>query len=66
VLAQPVYQGKQALMMYPPPDAASVYFQNRTGWRHYEFGLWVLYIAPFLVFFMGWYALCSIAEIRPD
>lgn len=44
------------------PEGATVQFQNRTGRRHYELGLWALYIAPFLAMFLGWYGLRPAAE----
>lgn len=44
------------------PEEATIHIQNRTGRRQYELGLWALYIAPFLAFFLGWYGLRPIAE----
>lgn len=44
------------------PEGAVVHLQNRTGRRTYELGLWALYIAPFLAFFLGWYGLRPVAE----
>ncbi|MGE4323163.1 MAG: hypothetical protein AB7E60_09065 [Sphingobium sp.] len=57
-----VLTGAATCTIFLAPEGASVTMQNRTGRRQFEVGLWALYIAPFLCFFLSRYALRPVVE----